>query len=308
MTTSTPHDKPTYAYVSPLGFEDDLISEVGVDRVTARFGRLIVVNDGPMRPVWSHNTWFNPEVVKIESINDAVKKLKSRGYLWTHLAFQSTGRAKLILEKLPKVFQKDVVFGESVPKRNLGAFSLLNDSEMIVSQKTLSPFENGEFTFEENKVDPPSRAYLKLWEWLTLNSIRPTSNDVCYDLGSCPGGWTWVLAPLCQKVVSVDKAPLDDKLKKFKNVEWIKKDAFSIDPTQINEVDWVFSDIISEPERIYELAQKWISHSKAKHLVFTVKFKGETKQDVIRQMLDIPNSKAIHLYHNKHEITWWWNR
>lgn len=297
-----------YGYIAPEGFESDLETEVGEASNFIRHNRLLLVESGPETPVWSHNTWLNPELVAIESIGDAVKKLKARNYLWTHLHYKSTGRGKLILDHLPKVFHKPVNFGDATPTRKLGAFTLLSDREMIVSAETLSPFENGEFQFVENKNDPPSRAYLKLWEWMTITGLSPNKTEIAYDLGSCPGGWTWVLAQRSRVVVSVDKAPLDAKLNAFKNIQWIKKDAFSIDPKSIQEVDWVFSDIISEPERILELAQNWIQNSKARHLVFTVKFKGETKHDVLKQLVEISGAHARHLFHNKHEVTWWWSR
>ena len=61
---------------------------------------------------------------------------------------------------------------------------------------------------------PPNRAYLKLWEALTLaanmpDGRMPRPGELCLDLGSSPGGWSWVLQKLGARVISVDKAPLD---------------------------------------------------------------------------------------------------
>jgi hypothetical protein len=43
----------------------------------------------------------------------------------------------------------------------------------------------------------------------TLICERPQPSEFCVDLGSSPGGWTWVLQKLGARVLSVDKAALD---------------------------------------------------------------------------------------------------
>ena len=36
----------------------------------------------------------------------------------------------------------------------------------------------------------------------------------------------------------------------------------------------------------------------------TIKFKGDCDFDIIKKLLMIPDSKIIHLYQNKNEVTW----
>jgi 23S rRNA (cytidine2498-2'-O)-methyltransferase len=123
------------------------------------------------------------------------------------------------------------------------------------------------------------------------------------DLGSCPGGWSWVLSKVAKEVVSVDKAPLDPSIAKIKNIRFLKKDAFKLKPHDIEKVDWLFSDIICEPSRLLELAQLW-REAGIKNFVCTIKFKGQTDFDIVNRFKEIAGSRIIHLYHNKHEVTW----
>jgi 23S rRNA (cytidine2498-2'-O)-methyltransferase len=109
-------------------------------------------------------------------------------------------------------------------------------------------------------------------------------------------------------VISVDKAPLDPKIAKIKNIHFLKKDAFKLKPEEVEKIDWLFSDIICEPSRLLELVQIW-RKAGIKNFVCTIKFKGETDFEIVELFKGIsgkgiPGSKVIHLYHNKHEITW----
>ncbi|HVK62305.1 MAG TPA: SAM-dependent methyltransferase, partial [Bdellovibrionales bacterium] len=183
-------------------------------------------------------------------------------------------------------------------------FSLLDNDTVIASPEVSVNFPNGEIEFLEDSF-PPSRAYLKLWEFFTVYRVRPTAGERCIDLGACPGGWTWVLSELGCKVISVDKAPLDAKLLKRKNIEVKKHDAFTLKPEDVGPVDWLFSDVICEPKRLLELVHQWRSADMAKNFVCTIKFKGKTDHAIIREFLKLEGSRARHLYVNKHEITWW---
>ena len=117
-------------------------------------------------------------------------------------------RAALIQEQLPKVSAKPLVFGTAPPKAPLGSWTLLDAGTMLAAPHCTSAFPNGEIRFVEDRSGPPSRAYLKLWEALTVIGCQPGPGEKCLDLGSSPGGWSWALQRLGAQVVSVDKAPL----------------------------------------------------------------------------------------------------
>ncbi len=98
---------------------------------------------------------------------------------------------------------------------------------MLYSASSAHPLPDGEVIFTENKVDPPSRAYLKLWELFTVEGLKPKTGDKVLDLGSSPGGWTWVLDQMGCEVVSVDKAPLAAGLALSNRVKVLNESAFA---------------------------------------------------------------------------------
>ena len=69
-----------------------------------------------------------------------------------------------------------------------GSWTLLDPETMLAAAQCTSPFPNGEIGFVEDRIGPPSRAYLKLWEALTLIGSRPGPGERRVDLGSSPGG------------------------------------------------------------------------------------------------------------------------
>jgi 23S rRNA (cytidine2498-2'-O)-methyltransferase len=119
------------------------------------------------------------------------------------------------------------------------------------------------------------------------------------DLGSSPGGWTWVLDQLGCEVTSVDKAPLAQAMKRSKRVKYVEESAFALEPFA---VDWLFSDIICYPERLLELVKRWQGF--ARNFVCTIKFQGPTNHDIVREFMAFPGARVEHLFHNKHELTW----
>ena len=128
---------------------------------------------------------------------------------WGYLPFDHNSRAALITAKLPPLRPKPLRFPCAAPTSHLGAWTLLGYDRMLVSPTQTSPFVNGAVAFEEDRVGPPSRAYLKLWEACTLWRAWPQPGETCLDLGAAPGGWTWALAKLGARVVAIDKAALE---------------------------------------------------------------------------------------------------
>jgi len=110
-----------------------------------------------------------------------------------------------------------------------------------------------------NRRGPPSRAYLKLWEALTVFGCRPEPGETCLDLGASPGGWSWALQGMGAHVVSVDKAPLAPEIARLPGIEHRQESAFALDPRVIGPVDWVFSDVVCYPERLLALVERWLA-------------------------------------------------
>lgn len=246
---------------------------------------------------WAQNIWEDVHEFKFKSISEAAKHLRGIQRNWWLHSIGHHRRAALIQDQLPPLKPKPWKFMALPPAAPLGSWTLLDEGTMLYSAKCSSPFPDGEIQFEENKTDPPSRAYLKLWELFTLEQKAPKAGESAIDLGSSPGGWTWVLDQLGAEVVSVDKAPLT--VKTSPRVQFVEESAFALEP---RPVDWLFSDIICYPERLLQLVRAWEPF--ARYMVCTIKFQGPTNNEIVREFLAIPGSRACHLHHNKHELTW----
>ena len=81
-------------------------------------------------------------------------------------------------------------------------------------------------------------------------------------------------------------------------------DAFKLKPQDIENPQWLFSDIICEPPRLLELVENWRSHHPQLKMVCTIKYKGKTDFQTTEKFRKIPCSRILHLNCNKHEVTW----
>jgi 23S rRNA (cytidine2498-2'-O)-methyltransferase len=315
MSLSLPHKHPKdfgpllkageayAAYLAPHGFLADLRQELG-DNIIDIYDHLVLARDVGKPVAWAANVWLDPVVIPIESIGDAAKKLRAIQRNWALYSFALHRRAALIVDKLPKVSAKPLVFGTEAPKAPLGSWTLIDANTLLASPYCSSLFPNGEVRFVEDHIGSPSRAYLKLWEAFTVLGERPKAGEFCLDFGACPGGWTWVLQQLGARVMSVDKAPLDERICSLPNVDYRCESAFALDPRTIGQVDWLFSDVVCYPQRLLAMIQKWLAAGTVSRFICTIKFQGETDFETIRQLAEIPGSRIMHLHHNKHELTW----
>ncbi len=252
--------------------------------------------------LWPINSWGPIQLVEIESITKAAKFLKSLQRNWVHQALFSVRRGELISQELPKISAKPIKFPDVAPDAALGVFSLIDNEHLIYSLKSRSPFVQAYPRFAQELEGAPSQAYLKLWEALTRLGLWPTKEEVSLDVGSAPGSWTLALSEISKKVFSIDKAPLDPLVLKRTNVEFIKGDAFKLSEGLIKELDWLFSDVICAPERLYELIESVLKINPKIKMLCTLKFLGPWEPSSVEKFLKIPGSKIQHLYYNKHEL------
>ena len=290
------------AYLAAEGFEEELRTELG--EVSEAHGRLLLAPGPPRAAAWAANVWLEPRRLKIASVGDAAKQLRAIQRNWALYSHALHRRAALIEAKLPKVSAKPLAFPAPAPTAPLGSWTLLDAETVLASARCSSPFPNGAVRFVEDRAAPPSRAYLKLWEALTLFGEHPAPGETCLDLGSSPGGWTWALARLGARVVSVDKAPLDPRVAAMPGVEFRRESAFALDPRDLGPVDWLFSDVVCYPPRLLALVERWLAAGACKRFLCTVKFQGATDHETARRLAAIPGSRLLHLHHNKHELTW----
>jgi hypothetical protein len=168
----------------------------------------------------------------------------------------------------------------------------------------LSPWPAGAPAARDDR-EPPSRAYRKLeeaWQWM---GAAPRAGDTCVDLGAAPGSWTYAAARRGATVFALDRAPLAPNVARLPGVTAVAGNAFTFEPPR--PVDWLFSDIISEPERAIALVEEWLP--RARHLVVTIKFKGRDRYGALAALAPIFDrekpafARVKQLASNKNEVT-----
>jgi len=295
------------AYLAAEGQEEILAEELALAgrSITIWHGRLALSPEPPMESAWALDVWTDPREIEIASVKTAADALRAMQRNWSSYGVEHHRRMALITERLPPVKARALVFPEPAPSGHLGAWTLLAPDRMLASPTKTSAFVNGECRFEEDHIGPPSRAYLKLWEACTRIGVWPRPGENCIDLGASPGGWTWAIAKLGATVVAIDRAPLAPNVAAMPGVSLRQGNAFTMEP---EPVDWLFSDIIAYPDKLLELVQRWIAAGTTARIVCTIKLQGATDHAAVAAFAAIPGGRVMHLFHNKHELTFSWAR
>ena len=290
---------------APADYTNDLIEEIRRKDlpIINRQGSLFLIPPTESDFVWIDARGRRAEVLPFSSISSAQALLRERGKLWTQASTTHFRRSELIAQDLLQPKIKKRKFLEKMPTGHMGAFALVSENEMWVTHQLEPAVPPASWEFEESK-EAPSRAYLKLWELFTREGFAPKKGERCLELGSAPGGWSWVLKSLGCQVIAVDKGEMDPKVMAGGQVEWLRQDAFTLDPKALGKIDWFFSDMICYPPKLLDLVTEWIENDWAKNFVCTLKFQGPTDFKTLETFLKIPNSKAVHLHYNRHEVTW----
>lgn len=273
-------------------------------RVVDEIGSLVFSRGAPGPAAWARNSWLAPAEYRVESIGEAARVLSSIQRNWHLYSIAHHRRAQLIADKLAPIRFRPLEFPARVPSAPLGAFGLLDRDRLVASPVCSSAFADGRPVFVEDRQGPPNRAYLKLWEALTLARNPPGPGDVCLDLGASPGGWTWVLNQLGADVIAVDRADLAPELAAEARVTMHRGDAFGLTVEDLDRrPDWILSDVIAYPARLYELAEYWCRACPHAGVIITVKCQGAVDPAEIDRFLDINKARLRHLSANKHELT-----
>ncbi|MDR3123136.1 MAG: hypothetical protein LBU16_05085 [Treponema sp.] len=283
-------------------YEHHLEQELGA--WDASWGPFYYAARPPSLVFWFQNCWLKPFRVEFNSISQAASVLRTIQRNWAPSLFAQFRRGALVSSKLPPLSAKKRIFPWSAPDSPMGAWSLLDANTLIGSAECVSPFPGGAIEFEEDKEGPPSRAYLKLWEALAYCGRLVQPGERCLDAGASPGGWTWALAKLGAEVLAVDRAPLEDRILAMPLVSFQKHDALTLLPEAIGPLDWLFCDVICYPRRLYDWIAKWLASGLCGKFVCTIKMQGQGDAETTRLFAAIPGSIVVHLYHNKHELTW----
>jgi 23S rRNA (cytidine2498-2'-O)-methyltransferase len=281
------------AYLAAAGFETILAEEAtraGV-AIEAWHDRLALSAGAPLPLAWAQDIWLAPTELPLAEARAAM----ARGR-WFEFA-PPPGAP-------PAPREARLRFPAPLPQPS-GAFTRLATDRVLLSARRQSPFIEGRARFHEI-LEPPSRAYLKFWEALTLLGTHPGPGDLCYDLGAAPGGWTFVCASLSARVVAFDRAPLAPSVAAMLGVRHRPESAFGVDPRREPKVDWLVCDVIAYPPRTLALVRRWLDAGRAARIVATVKFQGATDHDTAEAFARIPGGRLVHLSHNRHELTFLW--
>ncbi len=170
----------------------------------------------------------------------------------------------------------------------------------------LAPWPRGDAPVAVDRA-PPSRAYQKLEEAFFWVGAEPRQGERSVDLGASPGGWTATLLKRGAQVIAVDRAPLEPPLARDARVTTVIGNAFTYQPARA--VDWMVSDVVCEPPRSLDLAQRWLAAGLCRNLIVTVKFKGRTGYRILEGVPDRLAAagagfvRVKQLAHNKNEVT-----
>lgn len=150
----------------------------------------------------------------------------------------------------------------------------------------------------------PSRSYLKAEEAYGLLGREPAEGESVADLGAAPGGWSYSAAKRGARVVAVDNGPLKGGAV-HPAIVHRPEDAFKYAPPE--PVDWLFCDMVEDPERIADLLELWLREGRCRRFVVNLKF---GRHDPLR-VLDRARAlrplcgvfRARHLFHDREELT-----
>jgi len=320
---------PGTAWLAIPDFQYELFSELTLDPArlppkASVWGDIVYREGSAPQTFWHRAVLNKPMLAEFSSVAEAANILRSIQRNWAYVPGANFRRAELIKAKLPYVNEKPRDFPYSVPRSPMGAWTLIDANTLFASAETSSPFPAGQIRFVEDHENPPSRAYLKMYEalawvdWLWGRSpsdaelptgryaenLLPGVGSRVLDAGACPGGWTWVFDRLGATVTAIDRAELAPALMAKPNITFMKHDAFTLKPEDLGPQDWVCSDVICYPERLYEWVMKWIESGLCRNFICTIKMQGEANREMTKRFADLPGGHVVHLTANKHELTW----
>ncbi len=275
-------------------------------------GRLVIA-EGEPRPVASGRQTSGSIRCgsPVASIGDAAKKLRALQNVATGRSMRMpiTRRAALHRGQPWPAYRsaaRPLRFGAPAPAAPLGSWTLLDPGTVLAAPRCSSPFANGEAMFVEDRHAPPSRAYLKLWELFTLIGERPAPGALCLDLGSSPGGWSWVLAWARASSASTRRRSIPPSPRSRASSIAATAPSRSIPPRSARSTGcsrtWC-----AIPGGCWGWSRNFLPALRTCwRFVCTLKFQRMALTDhaTARRFAAIAGSRLLHLHHNKHELTW----
>lgn len=150
----------------------------------------------------------------------------------------------------------------------------------------------------------PSRSYLKAEEAYGVLGREPAAGETVADLGAAPGGWSYSAARRGARVTAVDNGPMKAG-GLHPGITHKEEDAFKFEPPV--PVDWLFCDMVEDPERILALLERWLDAGWCRRFVVNLKFGRTDPVALLRRAESLRRRCAVlrlrHLYHDREEFT-----
>ena len=215
-----------------------------------------------------------------------------------------------LLARLKKVVSRVAKLGQPLPTLpcgiHRGLFILLTDrNRLFVSRQCWS----GGQRRMKMAAGAPSRSYLKIEEAYGIFGRSPVEGETVVDLGAAPGGWSFSAASRGAQVTAVDNGPLDDGALENPRIRHVREDAFAYGPQE--RPDWLFCDMVEEPERVITLVRKWLHKKMCRAFIVNLKFGRSDPIALLDRVDSRENGFASlcdridirHLYHDREEMT-----
>lgn len=150
----------------------------------------------------------------------------------------------------------------------------------------------------------PSRSYLKAEEAYAVLGAAPREGQTVLDLGAAPGGWSYSAAKRGARVLAIDNGPLKGGALNHPLIAHRAEDAFK---TARGRVDWLFCDMVEDPDRVLELVGRWIGPGLCGSFVVNLKFGRLDPLPLLRRAraaaAGCPGLRIKHLWHDRDEVT-----
>lgn len=264
---------------------------------------------GVQRLYWVLDYW-PVRRLKFVSVSDGAKQLRRLGKRWVYVGAQAFRRGQLVADELRVKPLKQLAFPVEADDRACGAFTLASADEIFWTDAPLKArFAGGKIRFNEDRTGPPSRAYLKLQEALTLAGINLSATDTVLDLGATPGGWSYVAAQAGAQVEMIDRSPPDERLfKRFARLSFRRGDGLNPSHELLASATVLLSDMACEPAKLLDAVQAWLALPNVRAMVCTLKFHGLSDKKLLERFAAVTGAEIYHLWYNGHEVTWVWKR
>lgn len=191
--------------------------------------------------------------------------------------------------------------GRPGPGACRGLFALLTGpDELIAGRKAVF---GGQRRMADD-AQAPSRSYLKAEEAYAVLGAAPREGELVADLGAAPGGWSFSAAKRGARVVAVDNGPLKGGALGHPLIEHREQDAFAFEAPP---VDWLFCDMIEDPDRVLRLVSRWLDERRCRRFIVNLKYGRLDPLPLLRRARALaPRCERFtlkHLFHDRDEVT-----